>query len=147
MVCRYLNTGDAKLTSNLCKHAKVCWGEEAVAAADNTKDVHAAREALSKIRLVDGSITAAFERVAKSKVTYSHRQHFFLVCIYSTRERGPIVDFDLIQHCISKGLRALTYFPRLSHASPEACPERSLPMRPNWGSAQLFFDTPFVGLG
>jgi hypothetical protein len=39
MVCRYLDTGDAKSTSNLRKHAKVCWREEAVAAANNTKDV------------------------------------------------------------------------------------------------------------
>src|ERR1700722_4132640 len=39
MVRRYLDTGDCKSTSNLRKHAKICWGEEAVAAADNTKDV------------------------------------------------------------------------------------------------------------
>jgi hypothetical protein len=75
MVRRYLDTGDAKSTSNLRKHAKVCWGEEAVAAADKTRDVRSAREALEKLNLVDGSITAAFERVATSKITYSHRQH------------------------------------------------------------------------
>ena len=75
MVHRYLDTGDAKSTSNLRKHAKICWGEEAVAAADNMRDVRAAREALGKLKSVDGSITAAFERVAKSKVTYSHCQH------------------------------------------------------------------------
>ena len=75
MVRRYLDTGDAKSTSNLRKHAKICWGEEAVAAADNTRDVRAAREALGKMKLVDGSIIAAFERVAKGKITYSHRQH------------------------------------------------------------------------
>ena len=39
MVCHYLDTGDAKSTSNLHKHAKICWGEEAVAATDNTRDV------------------------------------------------------------------------------------------------------------
>ena len=61
MVHRYLDTGDAKSTSNLRKHAKICWGEEAVAAADNTKDVRAAHDALGKLNLVDGSITAAFE--------------------------------------------------------------------------------------
>jgi hypothetical protein len=44
-----------------------------VASADKTRDVHAAREALKGMK--DGSITEAFERVAKSKVTYSHRQH------------------------------------------------------------------------
>ena len=69
------STGDAKSTSNLRKHAKICWGEEAVAAADKTRDVRAAREALAKMKLVDSSITAAFERVAESRVTYSHRQH------------------------------------------------------------------------
>ncbi|CAA7270538.1 unnamed protein product [Cyclocybe aegerita] len=35
-VRRYLDTGDAKSMSNLCKHAKICWGDEAVAAADKT---------------------------------------------------------------------------------------------------------------
>jgi hypothetical protein len=73
MVRRYLDTSDAKSTSNLRKHAKVCWGEEEVAGADRTKDVHTAREALKNRR--DGSITQAFERVAKATVTYSHRQH------------------------------------------------------------------------
>jgi len=36
MVRCYLDTTDAKSTSNLRKHAKFCWGEEAVAAADQT---------------------------------------------------------------------------------------------------------------
>jgi hypothetical protein len=74
-VRRYLDTSDAKSTSNLRKHAKVCWGEEAVAAAYTTKDVKAAREALASSKQIDGSITAVFERVATGKVTYSHRQH------------------------------------------------------------------------
>jgi hypothetical protein len=76
MVRRYLDTSDAKWpksTGNLRKHAKVCWGEEAVAAADQTRNVDAAREALRKIK--DGSITEAFQRVGKGKVTYSHHQH------------------------------------------------------------------------
>lgn len=72
-VCRYLDTTDAKSTGNLRKHAKICWGEDVVAAADATKDVHAARQALGKYK--DSSITAAFRRVSKGKVTYSHRQH------------------------------------------------------------------------
>jgi hypothetical protein len=74
-VCRYLDKTDAKSTSNLRKHAKVCWGEEAVAAADATKDVRAAREALTGEKKNDGSITAVFDRIAKGNVTYSHRQH------------------------------------------------------------------------
>jgi hypothetical protein len=69
---RSLDTGDAKSTGNLRRHVKVCWGEETVAAADNTWDVKTAREALANAKGVDGSITALFERVAKSKVTYCH---------------------------------------------------------------------------
>ena len=72
-VCRYLDTSDAKSTGNLRKHAKICWGVETVAAADETRNVNDAREALKKVK--DGSITEAFERVGKGKVTYSHRQH------------------------------------------------------------------------
>ena len=60
MVRRYLDTGDAKSTRNLRKHAKICWGEEAVAAADNTKDVNAACEALGKMKSVDSSINSRF---------------------------------------------------------------------------------------
>ena len=74
MVHRYLDTGDVKSTSNLRKHAKICWGEETVGAADQTRDIDAAHEALKKIK--DRSITEAFERVAKKgKLSYSHRQH------------------------------------------------------------------------
>ena len=72
-VRRYLDTTDAKSTSNLRKHAKICWGDDTVAVADATKDIHAARQALGKYK--DSSITAAFQRIAKYKVTYSHRQH------------------------------------------------------------------------
>jgi hypothetical protein len=75
MVRRYLNTADAKSTSNLCKHAKICWGEEAVAAADATKDISAARAAMKKGNLRDSSITAAFRRISKENVSYSYRQH------------------------------------------------------------------------
>jgi len=32
-VRRFLDKGDAKSTSNMRKHAKGCWGEEAVAAS------------------------------------------------------------------------------------------------------------------
>jgi hypothetical protein len=75
MVRRYLDTGDAKSTSNLRKHAKICWGEDVVAAADDTRNVHAAREALGKVKSVNSSITETFKQAAKGKVTYSHRQH------------------------------------------------------------------------
>jgi len=74
-VRRFLDKGDAKSTSNMCKHAKGCWGEEAVAAADATRDINAARAVLASSKLRDGSITAEFARIGKGKVSYSHRQH------------------------------------------------------------------------
>ena len=39
---RFLDTSDAKSTSNLRRHARVCWGEEAVVAADETSNVTSA---------------------------------------------------------------------------------------------------------
>ncbi|PPQ76807.1 hypothetical protein CVT26_001761 [Gymnopilus dilepis] len=69
----FLYTRDSSSTSNLHHHAKVCWGEEAVTAANNTGNAPTARDAMSNLK--DGSITAAFERAGKGKVTYSHRQH------------------------------------------------------------------------
>jgi hypothetical protein len=74
-VRRFLDKGDRKSTSNLRKHAKTCWGSEAVEAADNTRDVDAAREILSKAKKRDGSITTEFKRIGKGKVTFSARQH------------------------------------------------------------------------
>jgi hypothetical protein len=73
MVHHYLDTSDSKSTGNLRKHARACWGVETVAAADETRNLGAAFDALKKVK--DGSITEAFERVGKGKVTYSHRQH------------------------------------------------------------------------
>lgn len=74
-VRRFLDTGDAKSTSGLRRHAKNCWGDEAVEAADSTRDLDGARVVLAKTKLHDGTITAEFERIGKGKVTYSHRQH------------------------------------------------------------------------
>lgn len=70
---RYLDKSDAKSTSNMRKHAKSCWGLETVEAADVMKDVKEARDSMKSMK--DGSITAAFKRVGKGKITYSHRQH------------------------------------------------------------------------
>jgi hypothetical protein len=56
----------------------MCWGDEAVSAADNTKDLDGARTVLAKSGLKrNGSITDAFERIGKEKVSYSHRQHTY----------------------------------------------------------------------
>src|SRR5437763_10762735 len=74
--CRwFLNKGDAFSTGNLRKHAKTCWGEEAVKAANEAKDVSEAREKVVHALNRSGSIDAAFERKGKGKVTYSNRQH------------------------------------------------------------------------
>ena len=59
------------MTSNLCKHAKACWGEEAIAVADNAHDMDAAHENMIR----DGSIAAEFQWIGKGKTTYSMRQH------------------------------------------------------------------------
>jgi len=77
----YIDTGDISFTGNLRRHAVRCWGSEAVAAADKTSNDKVAREALSN-KEVNRSITAAFERVGKDKVTYSHRQHTKLEARY-----------------------------------------------------------------
>ena len=56
----------------------MCWGDEAVDAADNTKDLEGAREVLAKTGVKrNGSITSAFARIYKEKVTYSHRQYTY----------------------------------------------------------------------
>ena len=74
-VCRYLDTRDNKSTGSLHCHAKLCWGDEIVAKADETKDVGIAHAGLKGAKLKDGSITAVFKRTGKGKVTYSHRPH------------------------------------------------------------------------
>jgi hypothetical protein len=74
MVRRYLDTTDRKSTSNLKRHATVCWGAETVDGALEAKvDISSARTTLDNLK--DSSITAAFKRTGKGKVSYSHRQH------------------------------------------------------------------------
>lgn len=77
-VRRFLDKGDAKSTSGLRRHAKMCWGDDAVIAADNTKDLEGARAIIANSGVKrNGSITAAFERIGKEKVSYSHRQYTY----------------------------------------------------------------------
>jgi hypothetical protein len=92
-VRRFLDTGDAKSTGNLRKHAKRCWGEEIVAAADKAKNANDVRNTTIKGCLNLESITAAFERTGKGKVSYSHRQHT------TTEARAEIVRW------VSKNMR------------------------------------------
>ena len=74
-VHRFLDTGDAKSTSGLCRHAKNCWGTDAVEAVDGMEDLVSACLVLAKTKLHDGSITAQFEHIRKEKITFSHCQH------------------------------------------------------------------------
>ena len=60
---------------NLHQHAKVRWGKEVVATANNTWDVKTAREALGNVKGVEGSITTLFQCAAKGILTYSYHQH------------------------------------------------------------------------
>jgi hypothetical protein len=74
-VCRFLDTRDTRSTSRLWHHAKMCWGKETVNAVDKTKDLAAARTILANSGLKrNGSITAAFERIGKPSITFSHHQ-------------------------------------------------------------------------
>jgi len=70
-VHRLLDTGDAKSTNSLRRHAKICRGNEAVEAADGTHNLDGARVVLAKTKLHDGSITTEFERIGKGKVIVS----------------------------------------------------------------------------
>ncbi|KIM42535.1 hypothetical protein M413DRAFT_34098, partial [Hebeloma cylindrosporum] len=72
-VHRFLDKKDAGSTSNLHKHAKLCWGPDTVKGAMGTKNATEAREVLAQSK--DGSIAAAFQVKGKGKVTYSHRQY------------------------------------------------------------------------
>ncbi|KAI6001417.1 hypothetical protein EDD15DRAFT_2158970 [Pisolithus albus] len=72
---RYLDTKDARSTSNMRKHVKSCWGGDVLSVADNAKDANEVRMKIVGSILRNGSITAIFERKGKGKVTYSHRQH------------------------------------------------------------------------
>jgi SOS-response transcriptional repressor LexA len=81
IVRRYLDKGDRNSTSNMHKHAKNCWGEENISRALETKgalSVEDVRKNLSSAKVVDGSITASFERKGKKAVTFSTRQHTYM---------------------------------------------------------------------
>jgi len=88
-VWRYLDTADGKSTSNLCHHAKICWGKDTVVGVDAGRSHDAAHEVIEKsLRMQDRSITAMFECVkGDGKVTYLHKQHtktkawYALICL------------------------------------------------------------------
>lgn len=73
----YLDTGDITSTSNLRKHARICFGESALEAADKTGNMAHSREVVNAAISQQAPLTAMFERMSngKGKVTYSHTQH------------------------------------------------------------------------
>jgi hypothetical protein len=54
---------------------KTCWGEEALAVAEDTASVKDAHERVVKGINLLGSITALFKWKGKGRVTFSNRQH------------------------------------------------------------------------
>ncbi|KAF8256912.1 hypothetical protein EI94DRAFT_1559416, partial [Lactarius quietus] len=116
-VWRFLYTGDASLTSNMCRHAKICWGDETVTAADSMGSLRLAHLTLSKKKKGSGSITSAFERVGKGKITYSQRAHTRLeacaefVC-WVTENKWPFqIVNDRAFHSLMKTGRPESFIP------------------------------------
>jgi hypothetical protein len=60
LVCRFLDTGDAKSTSNLRKHAKKCWGADTIETADEAHHIDDVCE-ITATGVLQTSIMAAFE--------------------------------------------------------------------------------------
>jgi len=60
--------------SNFQKHIGSCWGRPALKAVVDCANLKDARRATNDIKNT-ASITAAFKRKGKGKVTYLHRQH------------------------------------------------------------------------
>ena len=75
-ICRFLDKSDARSTSNLWHHAKICWSDEAVDAADGSRDVKATQATLEGLKAnKNGSIMDAFQSISKGKAVYSTCQH------------------------------------------------------------------------
>ncbi|KAG2037358.1 hypothetical protein BDR03DRAFT_825617, partial [Suillus americanus] len=108
-VCHYLNKKDAKSTSNMWKHAKLCWGKETITMADETKNANEACTIISGVK--NGSIVASFECKGKGKVIYSHRQHT------RTEIKAEIVRWDCGFQSLMKTGRPEYYIPSPSTVS------------------------------
>jgi hypothetical protein len=115
LVRRYLDTSDKNSSGSLHRHAKLCWGEENIARADEAKNIEEARRALKEAKLINGTITAVFERTGKGKVTYSARQH--------TKSETRYV-LSLLQKEISNKIIMLE--PKLLNGFPRACDPSAL---------------------
>lgn len=93
-VARYTDTKDHQSTSNLRSHVKSCkgWGEEVLKSVDDAKNVHEARDKITKPFKRDGTLTAMFERNNKSKITYSVCQHTKTETRYKKAYHSPFIS-------------------------------------------------------
>ncbi|TFY51890.1 hypothetical protein EVJ58_g10323, partial [Rhodofomes roseus] len=73
-VRRYLESKDATSTGNLRKHARKCWGEEALAAADRMSTASKAKDSVEKYRRTQ-NLKIAFGAASKKTFKYSTVQH------------------------------------------------------------------------
>ena len=73
-VWHFLDKGNKVLTGNMCKHIRLCWGEDILSQVVEVKNIEAVRD-LIRNHTKNGSITVSFKIKGKGKVTYSHRQH------------------------------------------------------------------------
>ena len=81
LVRRYLDKKDKGSTSNMHKHAKICWGVEIVSKALQSRDeltIKEVRKSLSEAKIQDGTITAMFERKGKEVVSFLTKQHTYM---------------------------------------------------------------------
>lgn len=91
-----MDTGDAKSTSNLWHHARICWGDEAVEAADSTRNIKAAHAALKGMKTNNGSVAALFQKASKGRgVIYSYCQHTKIEAWYVV-----YISFDLVSETL-----------------------------------------------
>ncbi len=56
----FLDIGDMKSTSSLYQHVKMCWGDKAISATGNTKDLDGACTVLAKFRLKENGGLKSF---------------------------------------------------------------------------------------
>jgi hypothetical protein len=72
---RYLDKLDKSSTSNLHKHVRACWGVPAFEAGKELGTKVKAYELVVKPMKKNGTLTAAFDIIAKGKPRYSNVNH------------------------------------------------------------------------
>jgi hypothetical protein len=99
------------------RHVRKCWGEESLMAVEAAENIGQARDMVVRALNETGSISAAFERKGKGKVTYSNRQHtraetrVELVRWVSKSLRPFSIVKDEGFHCLMKTGRPGYYLP------------------------------------